>query len=194
MVGALTKVAIETVMKNHVYAFNGNVFLQESGGPIGLECTCSIAKVVMGVWDRKIKEKLRRLGLSIRGLGRYVDDVRVFMRGIKETYRYDKEKDAIVTQEGEEVELSGRNMKKEKNIGSLNEKGTPEELEDIIRHTSKQLEKIFNNQIEFLKFEMESQIDFENGCLPTLDTKLYTTTDGKIRYKYYEKPMASNVV
>ena len=99
-----------------------------------------------------------------------------------------------MTQEGEEVELSGRNMKKEKNIGSLNEKGTPEELEDIIRHTSKQLEKIFNNQIEFLKFEMESQIDFENGSLPTLDTNLYTTTNGKIRYKYYEKPMASNVV
>ena len=198
MVGAMTKVAIETVMRNHVYAFNGVVFVQESGGPIGLECTCSIAKVVMGVWDRRIKKRLRKLGLSIRGLGRYVDDVRIFMRGIREEYRYDKGKDAMVDQEGGMVEAPDSEVReaedKKRRGGRGGEAGTPQEIEDIIRHTSKQLEEIFNNEIGFLNFEMESQLDFESGSLPTLDTDLYTTGDGKIRYRYYEKPMATNVV
>ena len=46
---------------------------------------------------------------------------------------------------------------------------------------------------EFLNFTMETVDDFATGFLPTLDTDLGVTELNEVLYKFYEKPMCSNV-
>ena len=39
--------AVETIMGNHLYRFDGKVYRQVEGGPIGLELTGVVADLVM---------------------------------------------------------------------------------------------------------------------------------------------------
>ena len=51
-----------------------------------------------------------------------------------------------------------------------------------------------NDIMKFLIFTMEIHEDFEDNKLPTLDTKVHVE-DGKIiHFKFYQKPMATNMV
>ena len=45
----------------------------------------------------------------------------------------------------------------------------------------------------FLKFTMETKEDFSSGWLATLDTDLLVSENNRIEYKFYEKPVSSNV-
>ena len=47
---------------------------------------------------------------------------------------------------------------------------------------------------EYLEFTMETQGDFEDGLLPTLDSKLVVSDNNMIIYKFYEKPTNPNTV
>ena len=38
---------VHTIMGNHLYQFDGKVYRQEEGGPIGLELTGIVADIVM---------------------------------------------------------------------------------------------------------------------------------------------------
>ena len=46
----------------------------------------------------------------------------------------------------------------------------------------------------FLNFTIELEEDFEDGYLPTLDTKLRVRVNGIVTYIFYEKPTAANVM
>ena len=47
MIAYAIEIGIKMVMRNHLYKFNGEVFIQGEGGPIGLELTGAIARVFM---------------------------------------------------------------------------------------------------------------------------------------------------
>ena len=57
----------------------------------------------------------------------------------------------------------------------------------IVEGTMKGLE-------EYLVLTMETESDFENGWLPTLDTELKVTADNMVQYRFYEKPTNPNTV
>ena len=46
---------------------------------------------------------------------------------------------------------------------------------------------------DFLDFTIETVDDFEDKWLPNLDTSLQVDRENKVQYKFYEKPMCSNV-
>ena len=50
---------ILAVFSHHYYSFNGEVRFQEEGGPIGLEVSGAVGKVVMLAWCREFHTKLR---------------------------------------------------------------------------------------------------------------------------------------
>ena len=54
MLAKTMETAVRTVMKNHLYRFDGQVFKQTSGGPIGLELTQVLARLVMLWWDEQV--------------------------------------------------------------------------------------------------------------------------------------------
>ena len=56
------------------------------------------------------------------------------------------------------------------------------------------LHGMMNNVYNFLIMTMESQDDFGDGTLPTLDLRVWVREDNKVMYSFYEKPMSSNQV
>ena len=47
-----------------MYQINDKVFLQSDGGPIGLELSRALARVVILLWDRELLRKLDRAASS----------------------------------------------------------------------------------------------------------------------------------
>ena len=45
---------------------------------------------------------------------------------------------------------------------------------------------------DFLKFTTETEEDFEDGWLPTLDMALKVSPENQILFKYWEKPKNTN--
>ena len=76
------------MFNTHVYSFNGELFLQNAGGLIGLRSTCVVARVTMNEWDARWQEILRQNNIKIRAGDRYMDDIRAFLNSLKAGWRW----------------------------------------------------------------------------------------------------------
>ena len=56
-------VTAKLILENHIYTFNGKLFKQKSGGPIGEDSATKSVKVVMYKFVRQYKQKLIKLPL-----------------------------------------------------------------------------------------------------------------------------------
>ena len=172
LVGTVVKIATEAMFKNHYYGFGGKIFHQETGGPIGLRGTCSIARLVMQVFDVKWEGILHRVGLQMWLYGRYMDDGRSFMQPVKKGWKW----------QGGEL-LYSKKWELEDMRGAV----TPEQK------TSSILLESMQGVETYLKFTVETPEDFD-GWLPTLDTNLRVEGNNQVSYMFYEKPTCTNTV
>ena len=53
LVATVIELATEAMFSNHFYGFGGLKFRQMEGGPIGLRGTCTIARLIMQIFDKK---------------------------------------------------------------------------------------------------------------------------------------------
>ena len=83
MFATALQVALEMVMKNHVYTFDNQVRLQRAGGPIGLELTGNIAQVFMIWWSRELNSRCAILRLEVWLYKCYVDNVNIVCKAIE---------------------------------------------------------------------------------------------------------------
>ena len=60
--------------------------------------------------------------------------------------------------------------------------------------TKRILEGTMGGLEDYLKFTMETEDDFDNGWLPTLDTEIKVTPRNIIEYRFFEKPTNPNTV
>ena len=74
--------AVIVAMSTHQCCFDGKIFLQSSGGPIGMRATASLANVIMKVYDQCWRKLLRRENIVVDLFVRYVDDCRMFLSPI----------------------------------------------------------------------------------------------------------------
>ena len=65
MLARAMEVAVRTILSNHLYQFDGRVYKQQSGGPIGLEITGVLARCAMLWWDRAYLRKLKQLEIDL---------------------------------------------------------------------------------------------------------------------------------
>jgi hypothetical protein len=107
MLARLVRKLVVVVMKNHLYQFEGKLYLQLEGGPIGLLLTGTISRVVMLEWDRLFLMKLTELDLSPEMYFRYVDDHGVSVWSTPKGMKY---KEGKLVMEEEDME---EGMKKE---------------------------------------------------------------------------------
>ena len=70
------EVAVKVCFRNHLYQFQGKVYRQSEGGPIGLCLSMAVSRIVMGMWDKQLAKLGAESGWVIHLLKRYVDDVR----------------------------------------------------------------------------------------------------------------------
>ena len=74
MLARTMEIVVDVIMSSHLYQFDGQVYKQLTGGPIGLEITGVLARLVMLWWDGKFLTKLQILGVWLEFYLRYVDD------------------------------------------------------------------------------------------------------------------------
>ena len=174
MVVAMTlKMAVLMLFRSHVYSFGGKFFLQKAGGPIGLRSTCCIARLVMMWWDKELITLMANSNLTLVEKARYMDDIRLWMYGIRLGWRW----------EDNQLCFSMKWRLEERGSGMT-----------VLEKTVEVLSQMMNSVCVFLNLTMETVMDFE-GVLPSLDLNIWVREeDNKTMYTFFEKPMASDMV
>ena len=72
IVGCVMELAVLTVMETHIYSFEGELFLQVIGGPIGLRSTAVIANLIMKIWNSTYLTLLNKEQIAVLLYFRYV--------------------------------------------------------------------------------------------------------------------------
>ena len=163
----MIQVASLVLMQTSCYSFGGKIFLQQSGSGIGLRASACIAKVVMAVWDSLWASIQSGCGFKVNLFMRYIDDLRLYLKPIARGWMW-----------GEKGWYFNKDS---------------DDLRDEETRTKEELQKSFDSILSFLNFTTEGQQDFDTGYLPTLDTQTRVDEVGLIRFKHFDKPMASNL-
>jgi hypothetical protein len=150
MIGIVMEILVRKIMENHLYSFNGKIMEQKEGGPIGLELTGALARLVMMWWERKMMEKMRRLKIVIELYKRYIDDMNV----LTEVNRNKK-----LDEEGELIEKTVQEIEEEI------EKEDDELTMELIREIADSIEPM-------IKTEADYPSKHENKMLPILDLQV----------------------
>ena len=59
LLAEMVRIGVIVMMNTHLFRWNGKIFLQKKGGPIGLRATCCVARITMLHWDGKLMRKLK---------------------------------------------------------------------------------------------------------------------------------------
>ena len=161
------QVCVLVLMSTHSYTFAGKIYKQRRGAPIGLRGSACLARILMSIWDKKWTTLQKKLGLIVHLYYRYVDDIRIYLRPISKGWTWAS---------------TGWSW-----TGNCNQ-------QDLDMHTKSQLKHSFESIFEFLKFTTETQEDYVEKMLPTLDFKTSTKTNGMIEFQYFHKLMENNQV
>ena len=149
------------------YKFGGRLFRQKSGLGIGLRGSAALARLVMCTWDCTWGYMQFKLGLMVQLFCRYVDDIRLYLRPIMKGYKWSDNGWCFTEDEDDR---------------------TPSQ------RTIEELNKSLNDTWSFLEFTTEGEADFNDLFLPTLDFATRVDNNGYVKYKFYNKPMTSNLI
>ena len=174
LVSRMAEIGVRTLFENFCYKFAGHSYIQLSGGPIGARVTMAAARLVMHHWSVQYRQILEKSGLAVKMFGGYVDDGRQATSLMKRGMRYvDEAKQFVYNAEWEaEDDL--------------------ENLPDLTR-MSRECNLAMNNINPDLKFTVETELDYVEMRLPSLDFYMWVE-DGLIHHSYYEKPMRTQLV
>ena len=163
------KIATQTMFNTHLYQFGGKVYHQKVGGPIGLRGTGAIARVVLAMTDNRVKCKLEANNITTLIDARFLDDGRNTLKPIKIGWKWSSKDDKTV--------YSGDDIDGESNLS----------------RTAKTIGDIVDSCNKTWRTTVETQEDFSDHRLPTLDTTVWME-EGKILHSFYEKPTTRNTV
>ena len=88
IVSRIIEVAVITAMGTHVYSFADKVYIQQSGGPIGMCSTASLANLVMKMYDSSLLDIFKVEELVVDLYCRYVDDCRLILPSLQEGWHW----------------------------------------------------------------------------------------------------------
>ena len=196
MMAEALKIVIKMIMKNHVYSCNNQTKKQKEGGPIGLELTGELAKVMMNWWDNQFINKIKEEeNLEIEMYKRYVDDIDLVLK-MKE--RKENEEDQSQTKLKEilktEETNNGEEGKEETNVTRREEnKNDLKEDEKVM----KRIQKIGNMIHQSIQLTYDCPSKNEDGKLPILDVKMWVEEEeGRqtIAHEFYQKEISTKHV
>jgi hypothetical protein len=165
MMGRLMRKIVVIIMGNHLYQFDGKLYRQLTGGPIGLLLTGTISRIVMLEWDKIFLRKLEGMDLSPEMYFRYVDDQGVGMWAVPAGMKF---VNGMIVIDEEEKKLDKK----------------PD------RRTAELFRDIGNSVMEMIQLEEEYPSKHKNDRVPVLDLEVWME-DNEVRHTHYRKPMAT---
>ena len=136
------------------------------------------AELVMQDWSEKYNQILMNSGLSTPLLAGYVDDGRQGTSTLKIGMRYNKDMNKFTHSQDAEQEDKNKKVMGE----SRNER------------MARVCLVAMNSVNEDLEFTVESQEEYENERLPTLDFAIWQEDMGTLNHSYFQKDMKSPYV
>ena len=171
MMASMMKILVETVMRNHCYQFDGKLFMQQTGGPIGLKLTGVLARLVMLRFDKMYLEKLEKFEIKLALYKRYIDDINMSLPCLPSGIRF----------RGNKLTWVPDLVEEDSNIAN-----------DV--RTASIMKAIANTVMpNMIVMEEDTPSAHLNGRLPVLDMEFWME-DNIIRHQFYKKPMASRKV
>ena len=208
------EIGVLVVMRNHVYQWRGEVWLQLLGAAIGLRLTGVVARITMDHWQVKVSIMMTANLMVTYMFTKYVDDSNLLMENLGAGARWSKKLQKITyrTEDALEDTAHGRE---------------PEEV------TMRAWGMMASDVIPGLKFTVDFPQNHENRKVPMLDFMVWRepmgmddsqetgaeneikddqgagknlgvqqqqeekeqrTTRHTIRYEFYEKPVSSSLV
>jgi hypothetical protein len=170
--------AVETVLGNHIYCFDGQLYRQREGGPIGDRLTTILARFITRKFVRGYIKKLSDLNINslVRMIKIYVDDLNCVTYCLPWGTEYD----------GDKIVLPPARPP--------GDEGGTHSLADQQRQTARILREVANTILPRSVIMKEDTCpNHENGRIPILDTEMWVE-DGQIRFSHYSKPMSSTEV
>ena len=159
MLAEMTRIGVIVMMNTHLFRWNGKIFLQRKGGPIGLRSTCAVARVTMLFWDERLADMLKKNNIVLDDGSRYMDDVRLILDSLKEGWRWTE--GGLFFSEGWKTE-------------------DEQSSESSTQRTGRILKDMMNSVLGFLRLTIEIADDFDDMKLPTLDLKIWIHPTGRI--------------
>ena len=174
MIGLALEVGIKAVMQTHMYQLDGKIHLQSEGGPIGLELSGSLARVVMLVWDRELLQKLNKAAAGtswdLYTYLRYVDDGNCVAEEAPLGMRFERGKFVVKPDLIEEDKL------------------VPGD-----KRTAELVSKVANSIFKFIQIETDFPSNHPNNMVPILDLEV-CVVNNKISWQYYRKKVSNFLV
>ena len=169
--GLVMAIGIDIIMSNHTYLLGDQVFLQSDGGPIGLDGSGAIARVVMLWFDELYLDKVKSEGYNLVLYERYVDDSNQIAVVPPPGSRYDTEQERLVMDTPH------------------NQQDTPPD-----ERLARILLDIANSVMECVVMEGDWPTKNDDKKMPILDMKVWVDESGTILYQHYEKKVSSKTV
>ena len=111
MTALALEVSIQASFRMHTYTFGGKVYQQSAGGPIGARLTMAVARIVMEIWRRMVREKLEDAGIRVHLEGGYVDDMRHLLSLLERGWRWEEKEEKFKYDEKWEKEDADKSRK-----------------------------------------------------------------------------------
>ena len=153
IMGCCIEIAVVVLFTKHCYKFGAHTYLQIGGGPTGLSSTGSSADVRVTAWATKLMEIFKMNNITEEELFAYVDDLRLALEALLEGTMF-------CTM----CKYFYHNTEQETLDKASGETDT--------QRTARLMLQVFNSIEPDLKFTVETEYDFPDRMLPTLDTKL----------------------
>ena len=164
ILGNIVQQLVTVVFNTHFYIWNGKIYHQQGGAPMGLRSACPISRAVMDFWVNQVKETEERTNtlsrinpvmysrLDLYLLSKYVDDVITALEKFRPGTRWDPtHKVFIWTPEAHQEDLN-QNM-------------------ELITMT--EFSKMASSLLGCLNFTWDSPEKNEGKTMPVLDTQVW---------------------
>ena len=108
IMGCIAEQLIKVVFGSHVYFWEGNIYHQQGGAPMGLDSSTPISRILMDKWLQEIKEIQTKTEImsainpvayeeiSIKLIRKYVDDILAGLYKFKLGTRWDPKQQLMI--------------------------------------------------------------------------------------------------
>ena len=148
--------------------FDGQAYLQSEGGAIGLQLTGVVARIIMDRWSGTMRRRMMINHLECFLMTKYVDDVYIFLQGLKKGMRYNK-------------------FNKKLEWGEDDESYDIEENNSTEYTTMNAWQEMASDIYTFINFTKDTPELHDDKFVPVLDVKVGRKEEGGLLYIHFLK-------